>query len=66
MATDQSERSTGAEQSGRWTATMRAIVQVSYGESDVLRLEQISRPTIGDDEVLVRVRAAAVGRAVGT
>jgi NADPH:quinone reductase-like Zn-dependent oxidoreductase len=40
--------------------TMRAIVQDEYGEADVLRLEEIDRPAIGDDEVLVRVHAAGV------
>jgi NADPH:quinone reductase-like Zn-dependent oxidoreductase len=44
------------------TATMRAIVQHGYGTApeDVFRLEQIPRPGIGPDEVLVRVRAASV------
>jgi len=43
---------------------MTAIVQDRYGTSpeDVLRLAQVDRPTVGDDEVLVRVRAASVGR----
>ena len=42
--------------------TMRAVVQDEYGKdaADVLRLEQIDRPEIGDEEVLVRVRAASV------
>jgi NADPH:quinone reductase-like Zn-dependent oxidoreductase len=41
--------------------TMRAVVQDKYGEAtDVLRLEDISRPDIGDDDVLVRVHAASV------
>lgn len=40
--------------------TMRAVVQDGYGEADVLRLAEIDRPTIRDDEVLVRVRAAGV------
>ena len=39
---------------------MRAIVQDTYGSTDVLGLEDISRPEIGDDEVLVRVWAAGV------
>jgi NADPH:quinone reductase-like Zn-dependent oxidoreductase len=39
---------------------MRAIVQDTYGSTEVLGLEDISRPEIGDDEVLVRVRAAGV------
>ncbi len=44
--------------------TMRAIVQDRYGEADVLRLEEIERPGIGADEVLVRVRAAGVDQGV--
>ena len=40
--------------------TMKAIVQDKYGSSEVLELRDIERPEIGDDEVLLRVRAAAV------
>ena len=42
--------------------TMRAIVQDKYGEdaADVLRLAEIDQPEVGDDDVLVRVRAASV------
>ncbi len=44
---------------------MKAIVQDEYGEADdVLRLEQIDKPEIGADEVLVRVHAAGVDRGV--
>jgi len=40
---------------------MRAIVQDKYGPpSEVLRLAEIPRPAIAQDEVLVRVRAASV------
>lgn len=39
---------------------MKAIVQRMYGSPDLLTLEEIDEPTIGDDEVLVRVRAASV------
>ena len=44
--------------------TMKAIVQDEYGDApeDVLRLAEIARPTIADDEILVRVRAASVDR----
>jgi NADPH:quinone reductase-like Zn-dependent oxidoreductase len=44
--------------------TMKAIVQDEYGIAPevVLRVAEIARPTIGDDEVLVRVRAASVDR----
>jgi NADPH:quinone reductase-like Zn-dependent oxidoreductase len=39
---------------------MKAIVQDRYGSADVLELRDVNRPSIGDDEVLVRVRAAGV------
>ncbi|NUW41783.1 NAD(P)-dependent alcohol dehydrogenase [Nonomuraea rhodomycinica] len=39
---------------------MKAIVQDVYGPAGVLRLEETDPPPIGDDEVLVRVRAAGV------
>src|SRR6202050_5290387 len=45
--------------------TMQAITQDRYGEAeDVLRLEEIARPAIGDEEVLLRVHAAGVDRGV--
>jgi len=43
-------------------AAMRAIVQDTYGTAAVLQLAQVARPSIGDDEVLVRVRAAGLDR----
>ena len=39
---------------------MQAIVYCDYGSADVLKLEDIEKPTPGDDDVLVRVRAAAL------
>jgi NADPH:quinone reductase-like Zn-dependent oxidoreductase len=39
---------------------MKAIVQDVYGSAGVLRLRDIARPSIGDGEVLVQVRAAGV------
>ena len=39
---------------------MKAIVQDTYGPPDVLQLREIDRPMPGDDDVLVRVRAASV------
>ena len=42
--------------------TMQAIVQNGYGSADVLRLEQVTRPVIADDEVLMRVHAAGLDR----
>jgi len=38
---------------------MKAIVRETYGPPDVLHLEDVSVPTPGDGDVLVRVRAAA-------
>ena len=40
--------------------TMKAIVQDGYGSADVLRLQEIDKPVVADDGVLVRVRAASV------
>ena len=42
---------------------MKAIVQRAYGNADVLKLEDIDRPVITDDEVLVRVVAAGLNHA---
>lgn len=39
---------------------MKAIVYDQYGSADVLRLEEIDKPPVSDDGVLVRVRGAAV------
>jgi len=39
---------------------MKAIVYCDYGSADVLKLEDVEKPTPGDSQVLVRVRAAAV------
>src|SRR5215211_3685194 len=43
---------------------MKAIVQDTYGSPDVLELRDIDIPEISDEEVLVRVHAAGVGRDV--
>ena len=39
---------------------MKAIVYHEYGPPDVLRLEDVDKPVLEDDRVLVRVRAASV------
>jgi NADPH:quinone reductase-like Zn-dependent oxidoreductase len=39
---------------------MKAIRYHQYGPPDVLRLEDVAMPAVGDGEVLVRVRAASV------
>lgn len=40
---------------------MKAIVQDRYGSADVLELRDVEVPVIGDDQVLVQVRAAGCG-----
>ncbi len=39
---------------------MKAIAQDKYGSPDVLELEEVDKPVVGDDDVLVRVHAAGV------
>ena len=42
---------------------MKAIVHYEYGSPDVLKFEEVQKPTAGDDEVLIRVQAASVNPA---
>ena len=37
---------------------MKAIVQDVYGSADVLQFRDIDRPSPGDGEILIQVRAA--------
>jgi NADPH:quinone reductase-like Zn-dependent oxidoreductase len=39
---------------------VKAIVYHAYGSADVLKLEDVETPLVGDDQVLVKVRAASV------
>ena len=41
---------------------MRAVVHDRYGPPAVLHLDEVERPTPGDDEVLVKIRATSVTR----
>jgi len=42
------------------TELMNAIVYRCFGSADVLKLEQIEKPTPADNQVLIKVKAAAV------
>src|SRR5438270_13042998 len=42
---------------------MKAIVCTRYGSPDVLQLQEVEKPTPGDDEVLVRVHAVSINAA---
>ncbi|MFC1972426.1 NAD(P)-dependent alcohol dehydrogenase [Chloroflexota bacterium] len=39
---------------------MKAIVCTNYGPPDTLKLEEVPKPTPGDDQVLVKVHAASI------
>ena len=41
---------------------MKAIVRNRYGSPDVLELQEVEKPGLADESVLVRVRAASVNR----
>jgi NADPH:quinone reductase-like Zn-dependent oxidoreductase len=43
-------------------ATMSAAVHDRYGDADVIQVDNVPVPAIGDDEVLLRVEAAGVDR----
>ncbi len=42
---------------------MKAMVYTQYGSPDVLHLEEVDKPTIKDDEVLIKVHTASVNAA---
>ena len=39
---------------------MRAVVQREYGSPDVLELQEVGRPVITENDVLIRVHASSV------
>src|SRR5512141_1343914 len=43
---------------------MRAVIQDVYGPAEVLELRDVDKPVPGQDEVLIRVRAAGVDQGV--
>src|SRR5579863_6741420 len=45
------------------SSTMKAVIQDKYGAPEVLELRDTEKPTIGEHDVLVRVRAASVNPA---
>ena len=42
---------------------MKAVVITTSGDPQVLQVQEVENPEIGDDEVLIRVDAAAINRA---
>ncbi len=44
-------------------STMKAVIYHKYGSPEVLELQEVDKPVVKDDEVLVRVKAASVNPA---
>src|SRR6476469_6739378 len=42
---------------------MKALVRDRFGDPEVLRVEEIERPPLEDDRVLVRVKASSINKA---
>lgn len=65
MAAKTPPASVAGQESHAQKATMQAIVQHRYGPPDVLALEEVGKPVVGDDEVLLRVHAAGLNAGDG-
>jgi NADPH:quinone reductase-like Zn-dependent oxidoreductase len=44
--------------------TMRAMVQREFGGAEAIELQEIAKPAVGDDQVLIEVHAAGLDRGV--
>jgi len=39
---------------------MKAIICTKYGSPDVLQLQEVAKPALKDDEVLIKIHAASI------
>ena len=62
QAATSTENGAEADASAPPQQRMQAVVRHEYGSADVLRVEEIDRPTIEADEVLIRVHTAGMDR----
>ena len=46
----------------QYSSPMRAAVQTRYGPPDVVRVSEVDRPAVKDEELLVRIHATTVNR----
>jgi NADPH:quinone reductase-like Zn-dependent oxidoreductase len=60
MASKTRPASVAEQPSHAHATTMKAAVHHRYGPPDVLAVEEIDKPAVGDDEVLLRVHAAGL------
>ena len=63
MAAKTSPASVAGQESNAQQTTMKASVHHRYGPPDVLALEEIDKPVLGDDDVLIRGHAAGLNLA---
>jgi NADPH:quinone reductase-like Zn-dependent oxidoreductase len=47
---------------GGYSSSMRAAVRTSYGPPDVVRISEVEKPAVKDNQVLIRVHATTVNR----